>query len=125
MKIDRLIESGEWLNALSLCLDHYTTQILASSTSLHRPSLSRSVSHTISNHPFLSPPTPTKEEEIIASYLTQYLALAIENAPREGEASSSHFRMIANVVIEYTVVTKRLDLLFGDVFTAFVGAEQR
>lgn len=32
--------------------------------------------------------------------------------------------MIANVVIEYCVVTKRLDLLFGEIFTAFVGAEQ-
>jgi hypothetical protein len=54
----------------------------------------------------------------------QYLGLAIENAPTSREATSSHFRMIANVVIEYCIVTKRLDLLFGEIFAAFVGAEQ-
>eukprot|EP00520_Triparma_pacifica_P000356 CAMPEP_0118635700 /NCGR_PEP_ID=MMETSP0785-20121206/2214_1 /TAXON_ID=91992 /ORGANISM="Bolidomonas pacifica, Strain CCMP 1866" /LENGTH=1039 /DNA_ID=CAMNT_0006526747 /DNA_START=209 /DNA_END=3325 /DNA_ORIENTATION=+ len=123
-KIERLIASGEWLHALSLCLDHYSTQILSESSNLLRPSLSRSVSHTITHHPFFSPPKPTDEEVLLEQYITQYLSLAIENAPSSPDATASHFRMIANVVIEYCVVTRRLDLLFGSIFTAFVGAGQ-
>ena len=60
----------------------------------------------------------------MANYLAQYLNLAIENAPPASSSSnsSSHYMMIANVAIEYCVVTKRLDLLFGDIFSAFVDA---
>ena len=59
----------------------------------------------------------------LAAYLLRYLDLAVENAP-PAASSSSHFRMIAGVVIEFCAVTKRLDLLYGPVFSAFLDAGQ-
>ena len=89
-----------------------------------RPStLSRSVSHTISNHPFLSPKQPTPEEEHLSSYLQKYLTLAFENAP-PAASSVSHYRMLASVVIEFCVVTQRLDVLYNDIFSKFVDKRQ-
>ncbi|GMH88404.1 hypothetical protein TL16_g11147, partial [Triparma laevis f. inornata] len=139
--VDKLIEAGEWLNALSLCLQYYETRIKKRAGL--KPTLSRSVSHTISNHPFLryeatlviprheppprisntlaalSPKTPTEEEEVLCGYLRKYIQLAFENAPPKS-SSNSHYRMLASVCIEFCVVTERLDVLFKEVFRKFV-----
>lgn len=73
--------------------------------------------------------------EHISDLLTQYLRLAINNAPAAetppvgggGVAGGgsrinlahSHFQMLAGVCTEFCAVTGRLDMLFGQVFQAF------
>lgn len=84
-------------------------------------------------------PVPRSEAaEHINDLLTQYLRLAINNAPaaeavqgmgmgmvspRVGGSrinlAHSHFQMLAGVCAEFCAVTGRLDMLFGQIFQAF------
>ncbi|CAN0112093.1 unnamed protein product, partial [Hapterophycus canaliculatus] len=83
-------------------------------------------------------PAPRSEAaEHINDLLTQYLRLAINNAPAaevvQGVGSPgvgggggsrinlahSHFQMLAGVCAEFCAVTGRLDMLFGQIFQAF------
>lgn len=91
----------------------------------------------LSNHPeFLPRLRFSEDEEWLADLLRRYLHLAVENAPESAfetvntstrnRVSSArqgllhtHFQMLAGVCIEFCVVSKRLDLLYGEIFEKF------
>jgi hypothetical protein len=78
----------------------------------------------------------SEDEEWLADLLRRYLYLAVENAPestsepmnsstrnrvtsaRQG-LLNTHFQMLAGVCIEFCVVSRRLDLLYGEIFDKF------
>jgi len=78
------------------------------------------------------------DESWLAGLLMRYVNLAIENAPdayHSEEYSSfttssfldlshSHFQMLAGVCVDFCIVTKRLDLLYGKIFRKFQEAAQ-
>ena len=130
-RVSTLEEDGEWLEALALALDHYESTIksLEDRRRLRDGDLSR--------HPEFAKGQRSEEEEWIANLLMRYMHLAVENAPEpiqddslslsgKGRQQSrfidlahGHFQMLAGVCIDFCVVTRRLDLLFGPVFECF------
>ena len=134
-RVSTLEEDGEWLEALALALDHYESTIksLEDRRRLRDGDLSR--------HPEFAKGQRSEEEEWIASLLMRYMHLAVENAPEPIQDDSlslsgrgrqqsrfidlahGHFQMLAGVCIDFCVVTRRLDLLFGPVFECFKVAQ--
>eukprot|EP00550_Attheya_septentrionalis_P011433 CAMPEP_0198305396 /NCGR_PEP_ID=MMETSP1449-20131203/57882_1 /TAXON_ID=420275 /ORGANISM="Attheya septentrionalis, Strain CCMP2084" /LENGTH=1809 /DNA_ID=CAMNT_0044007929 /DNA_START=135 /DNA_END=5564 /DNA_ORIENTATION=- len=137
-RITTLEEDGEWLEALALALDHYENTIKSQEDRKRDPDGRRD----LSMHPeFSSKSRLSEDEEWIADLLMRYLNLAVENAPESSTEQShlsitpnrassrmsstkidlaqSHFQMLAGVCIEFCVVTRRLDLLFGPIFERF------
>jgi len=133
-RIRTLEEDGEWLEALALALDHYESTIKSLEDRKRDPDGRKK----ISNHPeFTSTSRLSDDEEWIADLLLRYLNLAVENAPEPSteqpgtrsavsrlsstriDLAQSHFQMLAGVCIEFCVVTRRLDLLFGPIFRRF------
>jgi len=134
-RVATLEEDGEWLEALALALDHYESTIksLEDRRRLRDGDLSR--------HPEFAKGQRSEEEEWIASLLMRYMHLAVENAPEPIQDDSlsvsgrgrqqsrfidlahGHFQMLAGVCIDFCVVTRRLDLLFGPVFECFKVAQ--
>jgi len=133
-RIAALEQDGEWLEALALALDHYENTIKSQEDRRRDPEGKRD----LSKHPEFSNIRRSEDEEWIAKLLIRYLSLAVENAPepltslpstpdRSSVSASgrldlaqSHFQMLAGVCIEFCVVTRRLDLLFGPVFRRFL-----
>lgn len=125
-RISALEEDGEWLEALALALDHYESTVV-SQEDKKRDQTGR---RDLSRHPEFSS-AKSEDEEWIAKLLTRYINLAVENAPEsyDGEfgalsqaridLAQSHFQMLAGVCVEFCVVTRRLDLLFGPIFRKF------
>jgi len=122
-RIKKLADSGEWLEALALTLDHYETSIKSledkKSASFSSSSSPSSPSNNLPvNHPSLSANAVRSPKEVeIASWLNQYITLAFDNAPKTH--ADSHFAMLAGVCIDFCVITKRLDLLYGEIFRRF------
>ena len=135
-RINALEEDGEWLEALALALDHYESTIKSQEDRKRDPD----GKGDIINHPeFVSKLRKTSDEEWIADLLIRYLNLAVENAPESAmnlstahtksanrkrtnskiDLAQSHFQMLAGVCIEFCIVTRRLDLLFNDVYDQF------
>jgi len=135
-RITTLEEDGEWLEALALALDHYDSTVKSQEDRKREPD----VRHDIMSHPeFVSKIRKSKDEEWIAELLLRYLNLAVENAPESTldrstifnksssrrqknsriDLAQSHFQMLAGVCIEFCIVTRRLDLLFNDVYQRF------
>ena len=134
-RITTLEEDGEWLEALALALDHYESTVKSQEDRRRDPD----GRDDIMNHPeFLSKVRRSADEEWIAELLLRYLNLAVENAPEStldpsvafGKSSDkrqssridlaqSHYQMLAGVCIEFCIVTRRLDLLFNDVYDRF------
>ena len=143
-RIASLQEDGEWLEALALALDHYESTVKSQEDRRRDPAGSRDLSH----HPeFFKGRTLIRSEDEgwIAELLLRYLNLVVENAPepspdntppfhsrRTGAPSvgagrgalridlaRSHFQMLAGVCIEFCVITRRLDLMFGQIFRQF------
>jgi hypothetical protein len=125
-RVTTLEEDGEWLEALALSLDHYESTIKAQEDRKRDPERRLE----IKNHPeFLSRMLLSEDEEWIAELLLRYLTLAVENAPPSShhqtkkssriDLAQSHFQMLAGVCIEYCVVTRRLDLLFNEIYDCF------
>ncbi len=131
-RIAALEQDGEWLEALALALDHYENTIKSQEDRRRDPEGKRD----LSKHPEFSNIRRSEDEEWIAKLLIRYLNLAVENAPEPSSRPStperssskvtgrldlaqSHFQMLAGVCIEFCVVTRRLDLLFGPVFRRF------
>ena len=127
-RIAALENEGEWLEALALALDHYESAIKS------LEDRKRAEPGDFSYHPeFTSKGNLSEEETWIAALLMRYLKLAIENAPEvyysNGlssysassfvDLSHSHFQMLAGVCVEFCVVTKRFDLLYGKIFRRF------
>lgn len=120
-----LEESGEWLEALALALDHYESTIKSQEDRKRNPGGSRDVS----NHPeFISRIRLTEDEEWIGDLLLRYLTLAVDNAPEATlntnrsnriDLALSHYQMLAGVCIEFCVITRRLDLLFNEIYQCF------
>ena len=129
-RISALEEDGEWLEALALALDHYESSVLSQEDRRRDPNRYKDFSkhpefHRIKND----------DDEWIAKLLIRYLNLAVDNAPEtyveeagpysDGmtqariDLAQSHFQMLAGVCVEFCVVTRRLDLLFGAVFRKF------
>jgi vacuolar protein sorting-associated protein 8 len=79
--------------------------------------------------------------DAMATLLSRYLRLAIDNAPKlpahhngtatttnnssssgsssSGSSSRSHYQMLAGVCTEYCAVTDRMDVLFGQLLVRF------
>ena len=127
-RISDLEQHGEWLESLALALDHYETTI----TSQQDRKRTRD---KLSQHPEYYKAkrnqSLSEEEAWISKLLIRYLNIAVENAPEVNEDTNpewvqsqlelahSHFQMLAGVCVEFCVVTKRLDLLFGSIFRSF------
>ena len=128
-RISALESDGEWLEALAFALDHYENTVISQEDRKRDPNAKKD----LSKHPGFAS-AKNDDEEWIAKLLIRYLNLAVENAPEseinDGTYSSnggnarinlalSHFQMLAGVCIEFCVVTRRLDLLFGPIFRRF------
>ncbi|KAL3802605.1 hypothetical protein HJC23_011929 [Cyclotella cryptica] len=121
-QIASLEDGGQWLEALALALDHYESTV-QSQEDRQRGTLKDAMS--LANDSLL-----TADEIWMAEILVRYLLLAIDNAPEPEMISSnkrlnlahSHFEMLSGVCLEYCVVMKRLDLLFGPIFRCFYEA---
>ena len=131
-RISALEQDGEWLESLALALDHYENTISS------QQDRKRSERKDLSKHPefnkYQRQNQLSEDEEWIATLLIRYLNIAVENAPEPSpqdspewmqsqmELAQSHFQMLAGVCVEFCVVTKRLDLLFGPIFRRFHNA---
>lgn len=136
-QIISLEDGGQWLEALALALDHYESSIQSQEDNKRDDASSALRRLDIMTR---SDPSLLKEDEIwVAELLMRYLILAIDNAPESSplEYSSSsnsplpnsrlnlaesHFEMLSGVCLEFCIVTKRLDLLFGPIFRCFYEA---
>jgi vacuolar protein sorting-associated protein 8 len=117
-RISQLEQDGEWLEALASALDHYESTIAS------QQDRRRDLKKDMTKHPEYAAAQNqllTPDEEWIAKLLIRYIHIAIENAPElsDYELAQSHFQMLAGVCIEFCVVTKRLDLLYGPIFRRF------
>jgi len=129
-RISGLENDGQWLEALALALDHYENTIKS------QEDRKRDRQKDLSKHPGLQPRNAdgrTEDEEWIAKLLIRYLNIAVENAPETNndfnfppeirqsqmDLARSHYQMLAGVCVEFCVVTKRLDLLYGPIFRRF------
>jgi len=133
-RISGLENDGQWLEALALALDHYENTIQSQEDRKRDPKGYKD----LSKHPGLrNGDGRTEDEEWIAKLLIRYLNIAVENAPEttddfnfpqeirqsQIDLARSHFQMLAGVCVEFCVVTKRLDLLFGPIFRRFHAAD--
>ena len=126
-RISGLEADGEWLEALALALDHYDNTIKSQEDRRRDPAGRRD----LSKHPEFNSAIKSEDEEWIAKLLIRYLNIAVENAPETSadipdfaselqlDLAQSHFQMLAGVCVEFCVVTRRLDLLFGPIFRRF------
>lgn len=133
-RISALEEDGEWLEALALALDHYESTV-KSQEDRQRVQGKKGMT----SHPEFYSVTRSEDEEWIAKLLIRYFNLAVDNAPdsdRDASAFSSpsgsnggiprldlaqsHFQMLAGVCVEFCVIIRRLDLLFGPIFRRFL-----
>ena len=124
-RVTALEELGEWLEALALALDHYEFTIKSQEDRKRNPDGSKD----IFSHPaFVSRIRLTEDEEWIGDLLLRYLTLAVDNAPESTfdvkrpnriDLTQSHYQMLAGVCIEFCVVTRRLDLLFNEIYQCF------
>ena len=124
-RLSVLEDGGEWLEALALALDHYEFTIKSQEDRRRNPDGSRD----IADHPeFVSRIRLTEDEEWIGDLLLRYLTLAVDNAPESTEdtrrknridLARSHYSMLAGVCIEFCVITRRLDLLFNEIYQCF------
>ncbi len=107
-RIDTLVSAGEWLEALTVSLDHFQEKV----------------------EPYNDP-----DLAFATALLLRYVKLAVENAPHGGPSSlsksqqgldlvTSHFEMLAGVCIEYSAITQKLGCLFSDIYSQFVAASQ-
>lgn len=119
-RISALEQDGEWLEALASALDHYENTVSSQQDRRRDPQGRKD----LSKHPEYASITKSEDEEWIAKLLTRYITIAVENAPEltEFELAQSHFQMLAGVCVEFCVVTKRLDMLFGSIFRRFHAA---
>lgn len=135
-QIMSLEDGGQWLEALALALDHYESTIKSQEDGCRRDAaLSNQSLMTLSPDPDLL----TEDEIWMAELLMRYLILAIDNAPESSAVefsfsnnklpdrsrlnlAESHYEMLSGVCMEFCIVTRRLDLLFGPVFRCFYEA---
>ena len=130
-QIMSLEDGGQWLEALALALDHYEGSIKSQEDNQRsdEPSSTLTIVDVITR----SDSSHLTEDEIwMAELLMRYLILAIDNAPDSTVGQSinpnrlnlaeSHFEMLSGVCLEFCIITKRLDLLFGPIFRCFYEA---
>ena len=137
-RISGLEQDGEWLEALALALDHYENTVKSQENRRRDPKGRRD----LSRHPEFHSSLKSEDEEWIAKLLIRYLNIAVDNAPEalglsnsldmpgssfpsealqsQIDLAQSHFQMLAGVCVEFCVVTRRLDLLFGSIFRRFI-----
>jgi len=110
-RIDFLLDSGEWLEALAVALDNYER--------LTEATTSKGMSGQVTT-------------KYMADLLMRYLRLAVDNAPSAAPGASdsslmlvqSHYQMLAGVCLEFCAITERLDLLYGPIFQKFANVGQ-
>ncbi|KAL3926311.1 MAG: hypothetical protein SGBAC_013526, partial [Bacillariaceae sp.] len=130
-RISGLEQDGEWLEALALALDHYENTVKSQEDRRRLGDGKKD----LTNHAHYGHGPKSEDEEWIAKFLVRYLNIAVDNAPDTNspdlppefmqsqlELAQSHFQMLAGVCVEFCVTTKRLDLLFGPIFSRFASA---
>lgn len=127
-QISSLEDGGQWLEALALALDHFESTILSQEDQIRDSSAMKHSDVMGQSDTALL----TEDEIWMAELLMRYLLLAIDNAPEPEEFFSptnkrlnlaqSHFEMLSGVCLEYCIVMRRLDLLFGPIFRCFYEA---
>jgi len=135
-----LEDGGQWLEALALALDHYESTITSQEDNRREDAASSSAAlRRLDVMTRVDSSLLTEDEIWMAELLMRYLILAIDNAPDSTpmEYSSfstsplpnsrlnlaeSHFEMLSGVCLEFCMVTRRLDLLFGPIFRCFYDA---
>ena len=126
-RVASLEEDGEWLEALALALDHYESVVISQEDRKRDPAGIKD----LSKHPSFRQQS-SNDGDWISKLLIRYMNLAVDNAPEHTSLpatdspsrgkinlAQSHFQMLAGVCVEFCVVTRRLDLLFGSVFRRF------
>ncbi|KAL3810112.1 hypothetical protein ACHAXA_008245, partial [Cyclostephanos tholiformis] len=133
-QIMSLEDGGQWLEALALALDHYESSIKSQEDNKRNdPSFALNSLDVMTTDPLML----TEDEVWMAELLMRYLILAIDNAPDSSpmgysastnniphrlNLAESHFEMLSGVCIEFCIVIRRLDLLFGPIFRCFYEA---
>jgi len=135
-----LEDGGQWLEALALALDHYESTITSQEDNRREDGASSTAAlRRLDVMTRVDSSLLTEDEIWMAELLMRYLILAIDNAPDSTpmEYSSfstsplpnsrlnlaeSHFEMLSGVCLEFCIVTRRLDLLFGPIFRCFYDA---
>jgi len=125
--------NGEWLQALALALDYYENYVKVLEDRLRQRADWDSRGRDMRWHPefMRGGGTAADADEWITSLLLRYLKLAVENAPISTSArrrptsdgridlTLSHFTMLAGVCVEYCIGTRRLQVLFQQVYPTF------
>jgi hypothetical protein len=108
-RIAALVQQGDWMSALRLGMDFYEGRAQAVAG---LPRDRRSVRRLTGQR--------------IADLLSEYVTLALSRTPRSQSAVADtiYFKELAGVCLEYCITISRTDLLFGDIFTQFVSANQ-
>jgi hypothetical protein len=137
--------NGEWLQALALALDYYENYVKVLEDRLRQRDQWDARGRDLRWHPEFGSGGDTAAaaaDEWITNLLLRYLKLAVENAPIQKSASRrllqqqrhhdpnvsggrvvdltlSHFTMLAGVCVEYCIGTRRLQVLFQQVYPIF------
>ena len=146
-RIESLVETGEWLEALALALNHYESSVSAEALRRRRaaPAAGGGLEEqggglgaggAVVGGGGGGGGAPDE----ISDLLLRYLKLAVDNAPRISsfgggggcgggggggiDLVQSHFQMLAGVCVEYCAVIGREDVLFGPVFERFAEIRQ-
>jgi hypothetical protein len=130
--------NGEWLQALALALDYYENYVQVLEDRLRQQDWDAR-GRDMRWHPELMRSGKMADsDEWITMLLLRYLKLAVENAPvshsisrwqAEGLSSAatgrvdltlSHYTMLAGICIEYCIGTRRLNVLYQQVYPTFL-----
>jgi len=130
--------NGEWLQALALALDYYENYVQVLEDRLRQQDWDAR-GRDMRWHPeLMRSGRMADSDEWITMLLLRYLKLAVENAPvshsisrwqAEGLTSAatgrvdltlSHYTMLAGICIEYCIGTRRLNVLYQQVYPTFL-----
>lgn len=130
--------NGEWLQALALALDYYENYVQVLEDRLRQQDWDAR-GRDMRWHPELMRSGRMADaDEWITKLLLRYLKLAVENAPVSHSAprrlaggatnsvtsrvdlTLSHYTMLAGICVEYCIGTRRLNVLYQQVYPTFL-----
>jgi hypothetical protein len=127
-RIETLKEDGEWLEALALALDHYENMQKRSCDGEVPAAIKAQASKLLMSYVNLaitnSPESSTTAAGDAAADAEGAEAAAASRSSKltlssKLDLARSHYQMLGGVCIEYCVVIRRPDLLFGEIFRQF------